>query len=296
MRQSKYVLDKIDNEIKHKGGSYVLKKYKGTGVIDFIKNRLFNLKERDPNINPPKVRAFLDKHGEDVVYNLKAHRKPIQNSVKELLNYVSFGSLKNAVNSLGYDKLFHLSLIINDKYYVEKNDVINTGYTSDKLFDGEIINIPLNGKSYTIRQMLDNTAIQMGNNYGSYNAKNNNCQVFLDSILKANGYGNNTSSTFINQDTVELFEKMPSYVEKISNIATSGAARFNRLIQGEGIKKQVSDEQIQKDDPVMELKKQALRVIKSSGKPKHAPYNMKGKKGKGFFIPLLIQMASQLLT
>jgi hypothetical protein len=56
----------------------------------------------------------------------------------------------------------------------------------------------------TIQQLMDNTKQQMVN-YGSYDAKTNNCSIFLSNVLSSNGLSNTNTDTFINQKTEELF-------------------------------------------------------------------------------------------
>lgn len=289
-------LKKIQHEIKTKGSDYVIRKYKGSGVFSFIKDTLF--KERDPTINPPKVRQFLDRFGLEPVLSLRAHRRPVHKSVTDLLNTLSFGTLREAEKELGYDKLFHLTLIINGKFFVEKTEVIQMGII-DNTFDAETSEVPLNNKFVTIKQMMDNTAKYMGNKYGPYNAINNNCQVFVQSILDANGFGNDANRVFIKQNIEKLYDKMPSYLEKITNVATGTNARLNRLIQGEGIsnhsirRKLIDNSEAiieTQKDPIIALKQQAQTIVKQNRRN-----NSSGNNQKGGFFPLLVSLASSLL-
>lgn len=303
MKNDRYSLKKIDREVRMKGAKYALKKYnRGSGILSFITDRFNKIApERNPNINPPKVREFLNKVGNEKINSLQAVRKPIQTTVKNILNYVSLGTLKTETSKLGYDQLFHLRLVINDKYFIEKNEVIQAGIHQNSN-DWESIDIPLNGKSFTIREALDNTSKYMGDNYGKYNAKTNNCQVFVLSILQANGYGNDESKNFIKQDTETLFNKMPSFIEKVSNVATNTASRINRLIDGEGVKpvqidEEEDDEEI--NDPMINLKKEALAIVHKKSKPVKTEFldsvRPRVKKQKGGFLPLLVSLASSLL-
>jgi len=65
----------------------------------------------------------------------------------------------------------------------------------------------------------------------SYNAKNNNCQVFIKHLLEASGmYGN---ENFIMQDIKQIFHGFTE-TREIMNITTDIANRLDMLSEGSG--------------------------------------------------------------
>ena len=190
---------------------------------------------RDPTIDPPKVRKMLEQIGNEKVQSLQLVRTPLSKTTQFLLNIASFGQLNKALEKQGIDKFFHLSMIINGKYVLEKNEVINLAKRSGGIPNGSIdLIVPVDGIDITIKQMLDNTKKLMGNLYGSYDAVNNNCGIFLDNVLRANGLGNNNTSEFLNQPTIEVFKSFPKLSELIVKAGTTLGAVANRQLEGEG--------------------------------------------------------------
>jgi len=218
----------------------------GDGYIDFIasklgnvlKNRNLLLQLRNPELDPPSVRKFMSMHRNDPIHSLQVMRRPIQSTVKKMLNFISLGSLQRATDELNYDDLFHLGLIVNGKYILDKRDVIHAE-PYRKTPQDEIMDIYLNPNAITIGEFWDNTRNYMGDvNFTSYNPANNNCQVFVSSMLKANGLMTSELNKFINQDAIKIFEKMPSFVDKFAGFVSGKLApSFNLLMEGEGVPK-----------------------------------------------------------
>lgn len=188
---------------------------------------------RDPNIDPPQVRQILSVIGSDKVNTLKLVRTPLSKVTKLLLNIASLGTLQKKLDKLKIDDLFHLSMIINNKYKLEKNEVIRL-YPDASIPQGSLtLDVPIQTE-FTIREMLDETKRQMGDRYGAYDAKDNNCGIFLNNVLKANGISNNETDKFLNQPTIELFKEFPRFSEILVKLGTTAGAVGSRVIEGEG--------------------------------------------------------------
>jgi hypothetical protein len=91
-------------------------------------------------------------------------------------------------------------------------------------------------KQITLNQLYKNAEIAMGDRFYPYSARDNNCQNFILSVLKASGLGGERDFAFIKQDTKSLFGD-ESFLRKLSNTITDVGARFNVLLQGGKIKK-----------------------------------------------------------
>ena len=189
---------------------------------------------RDNGTLPPSFRNLLKEIGEEKVSSLLLVRTPLSKATTFLLNLASFGQLKDSLKSTNIDKLFHLSLLINGKYTLEKNEVLTLKASNPIKNGSETLNIPLNG-NLTIQELIDKAKSFMGDaDFTSYDAKNNNCSIFLASVLKANHLGNYNAYDFINQKTDELFNSFPSLSKILVDLGTIAGAIVDRQIQGEG--------------------------------------------------------------
>ena len=73
---------------------------------------------------------------------------------------------------------------------------------------------------------------RMGKSMFSYNAKQNNCQIFIRNLLEAsNMYGN---EIFIMQDIKQVFHGFTG-TRKIMNTVTDFGNRLNMLSEGAGL-------------------------------------------------------------
>lgn len=201
----------------------------GEGLFDFFKRR-------DSNINPPKVREMLKKMGDDKIIGLKVMRKPIQSYVRKAMNFLSFGKLEEQLKRMNYDELFHLGIILmtqSGQYLLDKREVIHLeNFKPENEMEYMVVSGPT---QITVNELLENTQKFMGDKYGSYNPSNNNCQVFVISVLKANKMDNPDVNSFVMQDTVSLFKNLPSILGKFSNVVSGYVAPLaNRIIEGEG--------------------------------------------------------------
>ncbi|MBU6346783.1 MAG: hypothetical protein KGR70_16090 [Cyanobacteria bacterium REEB494] len=154
-------------------------------------------------------------------------RKPI--SLSSFAKYV--GVLRNTP----FDELFHLGMIINGKYLLDKQDVIHfEPSTLPTGKDVESMDVAVN-KDITISELLEKTRKRMGDsNFTSYSSRRNNCQDFMLNVLSANGLSTQESSRFIKQDLESVFSNLPSYAEKIADFVTEAGRVVERLQEGEG--------------------------------------------------------------
>jgi hypothetical protein len=193
------------------------------------------LGKRKAGLLPPRSRALLKKVGNEEIISLKAVRAPILKPVKGFLDLLSLGSFSKALDKLGYDKAFHLALVINDKYTFDKQEVVRFDLKGKEPPEAQYINIRVPPNT-TIDQFIEKTRQLMGDkNFSDYNAKTNNCQVFVMSALKANGVLDQSQVNFIKQDAVAIFNLMPKYVEKLAKDITDLGAVGSKLLEGEGL-------------------------------------------------------------
>ena len=88
--------------------------------------------------------------------------------------------------------------------------------------------VSLSSSSHTMNSLLEKTKSYMGGDFFSYSGSHNNCQIFIDSILKSNSLSSLENSKFILQDTRHLFSNNPRF-RKLSNTVTDIAAIKHRV-------------------------------------------------------------------
>ena len=180
---------------------------------------------------PFSFREMLKSHGNKIITSIIIVRSPISNILYQILNNITSGQLEERLNDYNYDQLFHLKVIINNKYSIEKESTIKFTLNNSIKSNSEtmeVLNIPYN---LTISKLCENCLNLMGNRMFSYNAKNNNCQVFIKNLLEASGmYGN---ENFIMQDIKQIFKGFTG-TRKIMNTVTDIGNRIDMISEGAG--------------------------------------------------------------
>jgi hypothetical protein len=188
---------------------------------DLVEDRALDVAEgRRIDYSPP-VRQFLKDHEKTNISSLTVRRQPIQQAINKAFQLLTGGSWEKSKEQLGYDKLYHLSLIVNGDTIIEKNEVVKVAQAPPKSDAAEEINVPVKG-TVSITQLLHNTRQNMGDSdYFLYDAFKNNCQVFVLSILKYNHLLTPEIERFIDQSAYKLLEKNPSYTQGLAQAVTS---------------------------------------------------------------------------
>ena len=196
----------------------------------------------------PKIRKFLELHGQDIVTRLRVGREPVLSMVKKFVNTLTFGGLDKMIKQKGYDDVFHLFLFIdlraNNKstttIKLEKNEVINlvqNPTTPTQTYWLEIDEFPEN---MTLQEFLSNGQQRMGKDrYFRYDAFNNNCQVYILNLIQAMGNGEYIKEDikqFIYQDTATLEQEASGISKTIIKGTTNIAGLVNAVVEGKALK------------------------------------------------------------
>jgi hypothetical protein len=199
------------------------------GLRDFAKSIIDKVLPLRTNI-PPKSRKVLETYGSIPVKSGWVCRAKLNQILQTVIK---------ATTRVKYDDLYHLSInfLLEDGTYVlmEKNEVINIQVINANFQRNKECRAVENVKGLTLAGIVDKTRKQMGDQrFAQYNAITNNCQVFIKSIISANGMKFDDSDDFILQKVVGLVSKTPGTIaQKLTNFAN----RINRLVEGEGIKR-----------------------------------------------------------
>lgn len=215
----------------------------GSGFFDWIKSgfeKVKNLFSVPDNYNNTSKKT-LDEYGNLPIVKIAIYRTPINTTLNSALNFISLGKWNDLRKKYGFDKLFHLALVItvnkngvNKNIIVEKNETVNVSTTYKTNNETETIDIPLNNKNYTILEMLEKTRNKVGNNkFFDYDAFKNNCQNFIKMVLEENGLYGQKEKDFLFQDIEALVKELPEYVKVITKGITKSGLAFSK-ITGQG--------------------------------------------------------------
>jgi len=177
-----------------------------------------------------RFKAFLKAHGEEPITNLMIGRTPIAKAVRLGFDLITGGEFEKAHKKLGVDNFFHLFVVVNKKYRLEKNEVVNQlPWTKGE--KEEDMEIPVK-EGLTIDQLIQNAA--KGNEktfWLEYQPLGNNCQAWVSMLLKKNGLMTSEANRFVNQDMEKLLKELPDYTAGVSKDITDVASVVNRILQ-----------------------------------------------------------------
>lgn len=181
---------------------------------------------------PVKVQNWLKSNQNTEVKSFQVVRRPLKSWINTALNVISAGQWNKVRKEVGYDKLYHLYMVINNKWVIEKNEVFNVKSYSPSS-DEEKIEIPIT-RPITIGEMFSNVK-NPENFYSNYDAFNNNCQDATMYLLQQNSPALTLTAEakkFIKQDLTTLLqnEKIKQSTKTVKTITNIGAT-MNKLLQ-----------------------------------------------------------------
>ena len=223
-------------------------------VAQNIKERIFFPEKKLPS----SIQPLFEKYKNSKILSARIRREPILAFVDKFINLISFGKYDQAKKELGYDKMFHLSLILQlepqsgavavpaaergngPNLLIEKNERINMT-TSFK--DGPQVQYsPASGSltipgNPTLGEFYEKTLKAIGDHrFFTYNAFDQNCQAFISDLLRSNGALTPEAETFVMQDAKTVAKQLPFFVSKVAQFATDTAGRVRQFF-GFGNKK-----------------------------------------------------------
>lgn len=189
---------------------------------------------REPGKLPPAGRKLLEEVGNEEIKSLEIVRTPLSNFTRGFLNVISLGQF-DKISKKYYDQMFHLSLLINGKYNLEKNEVVYFNRENPKKSNSQVKPVSVIPAGITIQALIDNTIKRMGGtNFSEYDPQRLNCQNFLLNVLAGSGIGDKSDESFIFQDATQIFKELPEFSKVLGKASVKLGAIFNRLIYGEG--------------------------------------------------------------
>ena len=128
---SKPELEKIVLDLsKHEQvGSGIIEDFKNFGkkLVDKAKQIFFF----PPNKLPVSSEKVFNVYKGETITGIEVRREPLTGAISKVADWVSGGKYTEKLKDLGYDKVFHLYMILkfgNRKVLIEKNERINITY------------------------------------------------------------------------------------------------------------------------------------------------------------------------
>lgn len=173
-----------------------------------------------------------------VIKTMVVVRTPVQDYVGSLMDAITKGKYSETIAKSDYDKMFHLYILINGKYVLEKNEVISFYEPKDPRLDDktdDFMRVPSPRRPLTVRALLNRTRAQMGDaDFSNYSARSNNCQSFVLGVLRGNDLCSDLLTKFIYQDSEKIFQELPKHTTGVAVALTDVAA------VGDNIKESIS--------------------------------------------------------
>jgi hypothetical protein len=209
---------------------YVLNIYQKKADIGFfIKEKLMNPFVhffKTPNRIPPRLKLLLEKIGNYEIEKIWVCRNPLPKAIRYLSNVVSRGEFIQRYETLGYDDIYHLYMVLQVKkpnggtffYKLEKNVQVSLTKiqpTQDLQIISKCRQVTLNkSRILTILEFLNEgkkfvKLYRPEEYFWTYDPELNNCQHFLVNLLDSQGLLTDDLEYFIDQAAPELIAKFP---------------------------------------------------------------------------------------
>lgn len=191
---------------------------------------------------PPYVRKLLKKYNDWDIRSLKICRAPLSAPIINALRLITLGKIDENLKNKDYDKLYHLYILIElgkgdikKRFILEKNSVVNFSEIGSKKIKGTCMDINLPNVDFgTFYRNAENL---QGKKFYLYDAKENNCQVFVSMFIIGNNLTCSSCGTrealmnFVLQDLDDL---IIDPVWKLTRNITDFSAIVNRVLYGSG--------------------------------------------------------------
>lgn len=173
-----------------------------------------------------QFRDLIKKYGDNAIMKMEIKRSPVRKMVMKMLDVISLGEFEK---NNPYDTLWHLYILLTlddgNILRLEKNSVLTLMNNTPDDENSEMMAVHYPKDIYiTLNTLLEKTRQSMGKKYFLYNAKGNNCQDFLKTVLLSNNLGSPEEIEFIKQSTRDIFNKSPDYLRRISLFTTNTRA------------------------------------------------------------------------
>lgn len=247
------IFGKLKDEHHHLEGAglfdYFTKAYdyvanKASDAFHYVKNAMSILDYSTT------TKALLNKYGDYPILSMQLRRVPLSGTLELLLQGISAGKWHDLKAKYGFDKFFHLSMVVMlqgakdivlnngrklrvaKQLAIEKVEVVSVNENTAITEGMETQDVPLTGKSFTIRDMFTKARQKVGDTkFFAYSALgHNNCQDFIAMLLEAEGLYRGQEKAFVFQDISGLVSELPEGTKAITQGATYLGALANKYL------------------------------------------------------------------
>lgn len=223
----------LKNNIKGKK-----KNIEGGAITDIITNPIGTIKTAFSPItsyNNISLKTLAD-YGDKKITGITVARTPLNTLLKYTINALSMFQFSGLVKQYGFDNLYHTSLICTlegaIQVIIEKNEVVYVQPLNDSSSiknNTQTLKLMPPMPLITLNQLMQRTQQLMGNNFWTYDGFENNCQVFIISILQANNILIPKAKEFLFQNLTGIKRGLFSYVPKVMRKITDLGSIASRL-------------------------------------------------------------------
>ena len=184
---------------------------------------------------PPQVKNILLQYGNQRVIDIKMCKEVVSENTEFLLKALSGAKTwDEAKKKYGFDRFYHLFMIATlengQQLHIEKNEVIRISTSPRPCPDTLDLGMPR--EPITLNDLMERTKQRIGDrDFFTYDPLANNCQNFVNQLLRTMGLWNETTSKFVFQDIKGLREELPSYTKYIAKGLTDLGAIANTAYQ-----------------------------------------------------------------
>lgn len=211
----------------------------GAGIFDFVKNKFNKVKQFfSPRLDDYNntTKKNIKMYGDIPIKDIFIYRTPLPSIINTVLKIVSLGQFQQLQAQYGFDKFYHLALVLrlqnNKNIIVEKNEVINVSDSYKTNSKTENIKIEdYEPDSITLNELLQNAREKVGDDkvFFGYDPLTNNCQYFIRYLLQSSELYTPEAEKFLFQDISQIAQKLNPITRKIMRGTTDLAAVVNKI-------------------------------------------------------------------
>ena len=212
------------------------------------------------------AQTVLNSIGNNPISRLQIKRFPVAEFIEKFFQLITLGQWGQVKQKYGYDNFYHLALVmyyesgesyqmkikryVGDdpfglgggmeppapsemRFTIEKLELINIQRSTSIKPNTDYQDVPLNGKTITLNEMVNRTRTLMGDEkFYTYDAFTNNCQVFVKSLLQSVGLLTPAAMSFLFQPVDKLIKELPGYTSQVARFVTDLGGLFRGVVDG----------------------------------------------------------------
>jgi hypothetical protein len=258
------IFGKLNDKHPHLEGAGLFDYF--TKAYDYVANKVSNVFDLVKNAvsitdYSTKTQKNLDLYGNAEIVAIQVRRVPIAFALDLALQGVSAGEWERLKEKYGFDKFFHLSMVVtlrrgaeitlntgrkrrvNKQLAIEKLEVVSVNENIAIGEGMETQDVPLAGRTFTINDMFRKARDRVGDTrFFSYSALGrNNCQDFIALLLEVEGLYREPERQFVYQDISQLSAELPELTKGFSQGVTHLGALANKYLGIGGSKLRLND-------------------------------------------------------